>query len=105
MRPRWTPVAGLRRCSNIAVYLDAAASHFIVWDKQANAVSFSVLTGIPPEADASYGAYYAAIDTLLQLAVDHSPGAWLRCQEHLDENFVRRNELGVDPPLRLESMG
>jgi DNA-binding CsgD family transcriptional regulator/PAS domain-containing protein len=80
----------------LAVYLDAAASHFIVWDKQANAVSFSVLTGIPPEADASYSAYYAAIDPLLQLAVDHSPGAWLRCQEHLDENFVRRNEFYPD---------
>jgi len=78
------------------VYLDAAVSHFIVWDKQANAASFSVLTGIPPDANRSYAAYYAAIDPLLQLAVDHSPGAWLRCQEHLDENFVRRNEFYQD---------
>jgi hypothetical protein len=43
-----------------------------------------------------YGAYYAAIDPLLQLALAHSPGAWLRCQEHLDENFVRRNEFYSD---------
>jgi len=80
----------------LAAYLDAAASHFIVWDKRANAVSFSVLTGIPPEADASYGAYYAAIDPLLQLAMAHRPGAWLRCHEHCDENFVQRNEFYRD---------
>ena len=80
----------------LAAYMDAAASHFIVWDKQANAVSFSVLTGIPPEADASYGAYYALIDPLLQLAMAHPPGVWLRCQEHFDENFVRRNEFYRD---------
>lgn len=80
----------------LAAYLDAAASHFIVWDKQANAASFSVLTRISPEANASYGAYYAAIDPLLQLAMAHSPGDWLRCHEHFDENFVRRNDFYRD---------
>jgi PAS domain-containing protein len=82
----------------LAAYVDAAACHFIVWDKQANAVSFSALTGIPPEADASYGAYYAAIDPLLQLAMVQSPGGWLRCHEHFDENFVRRNDFYRDYP-------
>lgn len=51
--------AGLQQ---LAGYLAAAACHFIVWNKRANAVSFSVLTGAPPEAAGSYGAYYAAID-------------------------------------------
>lgn len=61
-----------------------------------DAVSFSVLTETPPDGDRSYGAYYAAIDPLLQLAMAHSPGAWLRCREPLDENFVRRNEFYPD---------
>jgi hypothetical protein len=80
----------------LAAYVDAAASHFVVWDKRANAVRFSVLRGAPPEADRSYGAYYASIDPLLQLAMGHSPGVWVRCHEHFDEKFVRRNEFYQD---------
>lgn len=80
----------------LAAYLDAAASHFFMWDKQMHAVSFSVVTEAPPDADHSYGAYYAAIDPLLQLAMAQSPGDWLRCHEHFDENFVRRNEFYRD---------
>jgi DNA-binding CsgD family transcriptional regulator/PAS domain-containing protein len=78
----------------LASYLDAAASHLIVWNKPMLAVSF--LTGIPPDADGSYGTYYASIDPFRQLAMAQSPGEWLRCHEHFDENFVRRNEFYQD---------
>ncbi len=82
--------------ASISELIRGHGTQFFWWDKTADTLAFTAMSGYSTEAQQLYGAYYGAIDPRRQLFDRRPIGTLTRCHEYFDESFVRRNEFYND---------